>query len=477
MKARIRRQARVFLGVLATGLMSACGSPAFQTPQTPIPGNWETPNKTGPSVANQPWEQVFPIPELQALVEEALTNNTDILVAAQRVSIAGSQYGVARSVIFPSLNANASLLRQRAPGINPNANSVSEAASVGLLSASWEIDIWGKLQDQSDAARSQYLASAAFYQGAQISLAAQVATLYLELLDLDNQIRISRQTVESRRKGLRINEVRFAEEIAPSLDVYQAESLLASAEQILFDQERRLQLTENALSTLLGRNPGPIVRTTTLKSLQMPANLYAGIPSELLARRPDILGAEESLRAAAANVSAAKKEYLPSLSLTTAIGLASPALGSLFQSGRYAWSMQPGISTNLFSAGRIGFGVDIAESEQEILVQQYKSTIRTAFTEVNDALINIEQRGLEKNASERVVKANLARVRASNARYLTGIAPFFEVLDAERQLLESQIVLSQVERAHYQAAVELYRALGGGWQRTDFKPIQIAAPI
>ena len=462
---------------MASVLATACTSPAFQTPVTPIPNNWEISGKNSPSMANEPWEQVFPIPELTVLVEEALTNNADILVAAQRVSIAGAQYGIARSVIFPSISANASLVRQRAPGINPNANTVSESANLGLLSASWEIDIWGKLQDQSDAARSQYLASTAFYQGAQISLAAQVATLYLELLDLDNQIRISSQTVAFRRKGLRINQVRYEEQIAPVLDVYQAQSLLASAEQILFDQQRRLQLTENALSVLLGRNPGPIARTRTLESLQMPANLYAAIPSALLDRRPDILGAEEQLRAAAANVSAARKEYLPSLSLTTALGLASPGLGSLFQSGRYAWSLQPGMSTSLFSAGRIGFGVDVAESEQEILIQQYKSTIRTAFKEVNDALINLQQRGLEKEAGQRVVAANTARVKASNARYLTGIAPFFEVLDAQRQLLESQIVLSQLQRSHYQAAIELYRALGGGWTRQDFEPIEIARPI
>lgn len=473
----MRRQALLITSLLASILASACTAPDYQTPDAPIPANWEIADASGQSIADKPWPEVFPIPELSALIDEALANNTDIQVAAQRVAIAGSQYGITRSALFPSLDANASFIRQRAPGFNPNANSVSESASIGLLSASWEIDIWGKLQDQSDAARSQYFANTAFYQGAQISLAAQVATLYLELLDLDNQIRISSQTVEFRRKGLRINQARFKEQIAPILDVYQAESLLASAQQILYDQQRRLLLTENALSVLLGRNPGRIARTTTLQSLQIPAGLYAGIPSDLLQRRPDILGAEEQLRAAYANVSAAKKAYLPSLSLTTALGLASPALGALFESGSFAWSMQPSASTNIFSAGRIGFGLDIAQSQQEILVQQYKATIRNAFKEVNDALINIDQRGLEKQAAQRVVAANTARVKASNARYLTGIAPFFEVLDAERQLLESQIVLSQLQRGQYQAAVELYRALGGGWTEEDFQPIDIAKPL
>ena len=472
------------LGLLLASLaLGACASTGYKKPETPIPTGWESTRKSSASetsdrsIAHQPWNEVFPIPELTALIDEALANNTDILVASQRVAIAGSQYGIVRSAIFPTLNANANFLRQRSPGFNPQTNTISESTSFGLLSSSWEIDIWGKLRDQSEAARNEYLASAAFYQAAQISLAAQVATLYLDLLDLDNQIQISTRTIEFRRKGLRINKARFEERIAPVLDVYQAESLLASAQQIMYDQQRRLRLGENALSTLLGRNPGPIRRTTKLDSLRMPSDLYAGIPSELLERRPDILGAEQALRGAYANVSAARKEFLPSLSLTTALGFASPALGSLFQSGRYAWSLQPGLKTNIFTADRIAFGVEVAESEQEILVQEYKATIRTAFKEVNDALINIEQRGLEKQAGERVVAANQARVKASNARYLTGIAPFFEVLDAERQLLESQIVLSQSQRSEYQAAVELYRSLGGGWTKRDFQPAQIRSPL
>lgn len=465
------------ISVIALLAIGGCASPKYREPKAPIPQQWEIPGTPGPSVADRPWLTVFPIPELQSLINEALANNTDLLVAAQRVSIAGAQYGIVRATVFPSLDASVTLLRQRSPGINPQINTVSQSTSVGLLSAAWEIDLWGKLRDQSEAARRQFLASAAFFQGAQVSLAAQVATLYLELLDLDNQVRISTQTVEFRRRGLRINRSRFDEGIAPILDVRQAQSLLASAEQILYDQQRRQILVENALSTLLGRNPGRITRTMTLNRLELPHHLTAGLPSELIERRPDILGAEEALRGAYANVSAAKKEYLPSLSLTTALGFASPALSSLFQSGRYAWSLQPGLSTNVFSAGRIGFGVDVAEAQQEILIQQYKATIRTAFKEVNDALVNISQRAKEKAAGQRVVMANQARVKGSTARYLSGIAPFFEVLDAERQLLESQIILSQVVRSEYDSAIELYRALGGGWRRESFVPPLVAPPL
>lgn len=455
-------------------LLAGCTSPGYEQPQIPVPDGWELPGSQGPSMADRSWITVFPIPELNSLVDEALANNSDLLVAAQRVMIVGAQYGIERSSLYPSLDASATLTRQRAPGLNPAANTVSESTSVGLLSAAWEIDIWGKLRDQTEAARRQFMADAAFYQAAQVSLAAQVATLYLDLLDLDNQIRISTRTVEFRRRGLRINQSRFEEGIASILDVRQAQSLLASGEQVLYDQQRRRALAENALSTLLGRNPGAIRLAMTLDELQLPAGLTAGIPSELIERRADIYGAEQALRGAYANVSAARKEYFPSLSLTSALGFASPGLATLFQGGRYAWSLQPGISTNIFSAGRIGFGIDIAQSQQEILVQKYKATIRAAFKEVNDALVNLEQRSLEKEAGQRVVTANQARVKGSTARYLSGISPFFEVLDAERQLLESQIVLSQIKRSQYDASIELYRALGGGWTRGDFHAPTVA---
>lgn len=458
-----------WLSLIWIGVLTSCSSPDYKKPDIDVPKAWEQQGSQGPSIADQKWIVVFPIDELNTLIIEALKNNSDLLIAAQRVEIVRAQYGISRSSLFPSLDANAAFVRQRAPGFNPEANQVSESAGLGLVSAAWEIDLWGKLRDQSEAARRDYLANLALYQGAQISLTAQVATLYLDVLDLDNQIRISKRAIDFRKKGLRVNQSRFDAGIASILDVRQAESLLASAEQVFYEQERRLVLAENALSILLGRNPGPIKRVVSLDTLNLPKEMYAGIPSELIERRPDILAAQEALTGAQANVSAAKKEFLPSISLTTSLGFASPALGALFQGGRYAWSLQPSISTSIFNAGRIQFGVDIAESKQEALVQEYKAKIRSAFKEVNDALNNIRNNELERAAGERVVQANTARVRASRARYLSGISPFFEVLDAERQLLDSEIILSQLKRATYQSGVQLYTALGGGWNRSDFR--------
>ena len=257
---------------------------------------------------------------------------------------------------------------------------------------------------------------------------------------------------------------RFEEGGSSILDVRQAESLLASFEQALADQQRRLAQAENALAVLIGRNPGPIARSARLDTLQLPTSVMAGIPSELLGRRPDIRAAEEALRGAGANVEAARKAFLPRLTLTTLLGFASPDLGQLFDSGRYAWSLQPALGVPLLDGGQLRSGVDLAETQQRILVEQYKATIRQGFREVSDALIDFQRLSEQRDASRRVVSANRERLRLSKALYLAGISGYFEVLDAERQLFDTELTLSQTTRATHQAVVQLYRALGGGWK-------------
>jgi multidrug efflux system outer membrane protein len=341
---------------------------------------------------------------------------------------------------------------------------ISEGATLALVMPAWEIDLWGKLAARTEAARRDVLANAALAQGVRTSLAAQVATLYLDLLDLDQQLAITRRTLDGRRQSLRLTRVRFDEGVSSILDVRQSESLVASSEQSIADQRRRIAQTENALSILLGRNPGPITRSVPLQALVLPVEATAGLPSELLQRRPDIRAAEEALRGASANVEAARKAFLPSLSLTTMLGFASPALGQLFDSGRYAWSLQPAIGVPLFDAGRLQSGVEGAEAQQRILVEQYRSTIRQAFREVSDALVAFEQLGVQREAASRVVEANRERLRVTRARYLSGVSSYFEVLDAERQLFDSEVALSQVTRTQHQAVVQLYLALGGGWR-------------
>lgn len=459
--------------------LAACQTVPYVAPEVPVPGQWAhqapavVPGAAGTatqasegsaSLADRPWAQVFPVPELTALIDEALLGSSELVVAIERVELARAQYGLERASMFPSLNAAGSATRQRLPGADPSSNVISEGATLALVMPAWEIDLWGKLAARTEAARRDVLANAALAQGVRTSLAAQVATLYLDLLDLDQQLAITRRTLDGRRQSLRLTRARFDEGVSSILDVRQSESLVASSEQAIADQRRRLAQTENALSTLLGRNPGPITRSVPLEALVVPAEATAGLPSELLQRRPDIRAAEEALRGASANIEAARKAFLPSVTLTTMLGLASPALGQLFDSGRYAWSLQPAIGVPLFDAGRLQSGVELAEAQQRILVEQYRSTIRQAFREVSDALVAIEQLGLQREAASRVVSANRERLRVTRARYLSGVSSYFEVLDAERQLFDTEVALSQVTRTRHQAVVQLYLALGGGWR-------------
>ena len=454
------------LGFCSALLVAGCGSLPLQWPLAPVPQQWQGSTQTGPqSLADRPWAEVLQVPELTALIEEALRNNSDLAIAVERIELARAQVGIDRAARYPTLRLDASATRQRMPGAHPTINQISEGGTAGVSIPAWEIDLWGKLGDRAEAARRELLAQEALAQGVRISLVAQVASLYLELIDLDNQIAIAELTLESRRRALRLNQRRHEEGVSSIIDVHQAESLLAGAEQTLADQRRRRGLSENGLSVLLGRLPGPITRVQKLDDLPLPNSLLAGLPADLLLRRPDIVAAEESLRGAEASISAARKAYWPSITLSTLVGFASPVLSQLFDSGRYAWSAQPGIGINLFDGGRTRFGIERAESQQRILVEQYKATIRQAFREVNDQLLAFEQIEQQRAAAGRVAVSNRARLKAANARYLSGVSNYFEVLDAERQLLDSEIALSQVTRTLHQSVVQLYRALGGGWRK------------
>jgi outer membrane protein, multidrug efflux system len=461
--------------VLLASALAACQTTPYVAPEVPVPAQWaqQAPvaaagaagaAHNAASLADRPWAQVFAVPELTALIDEALLGASELRIAVERVELARAQYGLQRAAMWPSLDAAASAARQRTPGADPAANVISESAALTLVMPAWEIDLWGKLAARTEAARRDVLASAAAAQGVRISLAAQVSTLYLDLLDLDNQIAITRRTQDSRRQSLRITRARFDEGVSSILDVRQSESLLASSAQSLADLQRRVQQAENALSVLLGRNPGAIARSTLLEALELPAEATAGLPSELLQRRPDIRAAEEALRGAGANVEAARKAFLPSLSLNTMLGFASPGLAGLFDSGRHAWSIQPAVGLPLFDGGRLQSAVEGAEAQQRILVEQYRAVIRQAFREVSDALVGLQQLARQREASVGVVTANRERLRITRARYLAGITSYFEVLDAERQLFDSEVGLSQVTRANHQALVQLYLALGGGWR-------------
>ena len=451
-------------------LLGACQPAPFVRPDVPVPERWPRQaalesaevEQGAVSLGALPWKEILPAPELHALIEEALVANADLRIAIERIELSRAQYGIERAALFPVVNATASATRERMPGFDPRENRVGENAVVGLSMPAWEIDLRGRLAARSEAARRDVLANAALADGLRTSLIAEVASLYLDLLDLDAQHEITLSTLDGRRKALRLTRARFDEGVTSILDVRQAESALAGSEQVLADQRRRIAQRENALGVLLGRNPGPIARNARLEDLSPPAQPAAGLPSDLLRRRPDIRAAEEALRGAGANLDAARKAFLPRITLTSLLGFASTDLGQLFDSGRHAWSLQPAIGLPLFEAGRLQAGVELAEAQQRILVEQYKATIRQAFREVSDALVAFERLTEQRDATRKVVDANRERLRVSTARYLAGISSYFEVIDAERQLFDSELSLAQSGRALHQSVVQLYRALGGG---------------
>jgi multidrug efflux system outer membrane protein len=358
---------------------------------------------------------------------------------------------------------DAAYTRGRQPASGPT-NVIIESSSLGLAVPTWEIDLWGRVRSATEAARRQLLSSEETRRALYISLIGQVARSYLTLLDLDNQLEVARQTLETRRESLRVVKARFEGGITSASDLRQAESNYAGAEAAIAAIERSRSQAENALAILVGRNPGPIARASAGVALATPPQLPAGLPSALLERRPDVLAAEQQVRSADASVDAARKAYFPTISLTGFLGFASPALKDLFDDGRSAWSVSPAVTLPIFTAGRLGANVDATLAQQRIAVEQYRQTVRNAFGEVDDALVAY-QRNLEQRAAlERVVKANRERARLADLRYRNGVTIYVEVLLAQQQVFESELQYSQTNRSVYEAIVDLYTALGGGWE-------------
>jgi outer membrane protein, multidrug efflux system len=457
------RRATIAWTIAAALLATACATPEPTRPVTTVPDGWRGPATTTDNLADRPWGKVFEGRELDALIAEALANNSDLRIAADRVELARAQFGFQRSFLYPAVGLSATGTRQRTPVPGSTDNAVSESASLGLAVPTWEIDLWGRVRSATEAARRELLATEGTRRALHASIVAQVASGYLELLSLDAQLEASRRTAAARRESLRLIELRYRGGVASRLELNDQISLVAGADRATASLERQRSLAENALSTLVGRNPGPIMRQRQLADLTLPVELPAGLPSALLTRRYDVLAAEERLYGADANIDAARKAYFPTITLTGIVGFASPALRDLFDSGRYAWSASPGIGLPIFNAGRLTSNLEAAQAQQRIAVEQYKLTIRVAFREVEDALASYQRLTEERTALTQATNANRERLRLSELRYRAGVAAYFEVLDSSRQLFDSELALIQVTAGQYQSVIQLYQALGGGY--------------
>jgi multidrug efflux system outer membrane protein len=413
-------------------------------------------------LAEKQWSDVFTDPGLRALIVVALRDNYDLQLAANRVLQAEAELDFTRMANWPVITGNAAAAAQRT-----RFGGRGDAVTGGLFQlgadVSWELDFWGKYRRANEAARAELLSSEWGRRAVTASLISQVATLYFELRALDQQLDIARRTLESRRESLRLTQVREKGGAGSLVDVRQAEQLVYGADAQIVDLTRLIEQQENALSILLGRDPGPIARGLDLPSQPRVTDIPTGLPSALLERRPDIQAAEQQLVAANAQIGVAKSAYFPQISLTASGGVASAALGALFSAPALVWSAAASLVQPIFPSPRLDAEVEVSELQRDAAVLNYRQTIQQAFREVSDALIGY-QRGREYRAIQQHLLASAREARRlADLRYQGGATSYLEVLDSDTRLFTAELGVVQAELSELSAFVEIYRALGGGW--------------
>ena len=454
----IRRQGGLLLALLVGGCTLG---PDYQRPELPMPDAYLQTADEGASIANLPWWELFLDPQLRALIETALEENKNLAIAAARVEEARAQLGITRADQFPNVNAGTRAERGNTAELINEDLGTNTTLTLGAQ-LSWELDIWGKLRRATEAARAQLLATEEAQRAVTISLIGDVASAYLLLRDLDDRLAIAERTVKSREDYLKIIQARFDEGTVPLIDVNQADVELAEAQVTRSAIERQAVNAENTLSILLGRNPSTITRGQTLDQQVFPPSLPTGVPAELLARRPDIRQAEQALAAQTARIGVAEANRLPSLNLLGQLGFVDDNLDDLFDTD--LWTIGGELSGPLFDAGRTKQQVEVEIARTEQLLNQYGLAVQLALREVEDALAAIRTFNSELKFRERQVQSARSAATLSRARYDGGVTSYLEVLDAERSEFDTELAESITRRASLDAVVQLYKALGGGWQ-------------
>lgn len=447
-------------------LLSACAlNPPLERPAPPLPASYaDDPDQAG-NAADLGWRQMFGDPRLQALIASALDNNRDLRIALLNVDAVRAQYGIERSALLPQLDARLSGGRERTAASGPAPAGLQGTHAAGLAISAFEIDLFGRVRALSDAALARYLASAEAARAARISLIAAVADAYLEERLAIEQLRLTETTLADWRQSLELARLLKDAKQNSGLDVAQAEGQVALAEADLEGRERDLKQARNALTLLLGTAvPADLPEGMRLDRQPVMTSLPAGLPSDLLLRRPDILQAEQALRAAHADVGAARAAFFPRLALTATLGYASPELGSLFQGGQLAWGFMPQLTQPLFDNGRLESGLELARARRSAAVAEYEKSIQTAFREVADGLAATATLSRQIEAQQRAVSSAERRRELSSLRYRAGQDSRLELLDAQRQAYAARQNLLSLQRLAFKSALSLYKALGGGLQ-------------
>ena len=436
--------------------------PDYRRPEVEVPAAWRLGATEAFRISNIAWWDQFQDPVLSDLVRTALANNKDLEIATANVDQAFAQYGIARSAQFPQVNGGVSVARERssANGPLPGGRTVNDYAV--NLSASFELDIWGRLRRATESARASLLASQQGKGTVVLTVVGTVASGYIQLRALDRQLEIAQYTSQSLGEAARLQRVRFEEGAVPQSDYLQAESQYRDAVARVPELEREIARQENFLSVLLGHNPGPIPRGRDIDALLFPA-VPEGLPASLLERRPDIRQAEQNLIAANANIGVARAAYFPDISLTALLGLESAQLSDLFKGPSRAWSFGTGVLQPIFNAGRIRGQVAQAEALQRQALYTYEKSIISAFQDVENALINRTKFGQVREEQAKNVEA-LRRFRdLADLRYREGATIYLEVANAEQSLFNAQLAYVATQAQLFQSYANLYKAIGGGW--------------
>ena len=422
---------------------------------------------TAESLADLPWWELFKDPVLQELTREALRNNYDLRTAAARVEEARAQIGFARSFLYPQVNLNGGGSVQQVSRVTePPPFGASRTYQNWLLgfSMAWELDVFGRIRRESEAATGVFLATEQAQLGVWISLVADVAQSYFILRELDLELEISRRTLGVNDETLEFYRRRVGGGVSNQLEVDQSVANRARTAATIPELERQIVTQENLINFLLGRNPGPIPRGAVLTDQYYPPSIPAGLPSALLERRPDVKGAEDLLLAANANIGAAKALFFPNFSLTAALGSTSHELSNIADRRAAIWSAAGGILQPVFQGWRIFYNHEATKARFEQAVAQYQKAAQNGFREVADALVSVEKLKDVRAELETSVQALGNAARLSRLRYDTGLANYLEILVADQQLFDQELLLARSRGAQLTAVVQLYRALGGGWQ-------------
>ena len=471
MQVKFKIKCVVFLAAALAFLGGCAVGPDYKHPVVNTPEGFRfAESQTTNSLGDLPWWQVFKDPVLQGLIGTALTNNYDLKQAIARVEQARNQAAVANSAFFPQIGYSGDIGRGRNALYNtlsPSPNSPTQTSAQLTLNAAWEIDVWGRIRRSSEAARAQYLATDEARRGVMTTLVSDVATTYFQLLQLDQQLEIQRAATNAYAGSSRIFNDRLFNGVASKLETDRAAAALANAAALIPQFQLQIATTENQLNVLLGRSPGPIFRNSLTNQPQLAPEIPAGLPSELLRRRPDVLGAEQSLIAANANIGVSVANFFPQIGLTTFFGRASPELSAFTGGSANVWNLGGTMSGPVFQGGALRAEYRAAKAKFDEAKAAYQQTVLTSFQEVSDALITRQKLAEEYVYDGQAAVALTESVELATQRYINGKSSYYEVLQAQQELYPTQQQQVETQVGQMLAVVQLYKALGGGWQTSS----------